>query len=63
MTSSYPLSLPSVLAKAVRNNHVPQDDAPDDSASLSLETRESLLQALAETDAAIRHVDVPLEYA
>ena len=57
--SPFPSSLPSSLVQSVRNNHVPPDSAPENIATLApLTTRQSLMEALTETDSAIRQVDV-----
>ena len=58
-TSSTYSSLPSSLVQSVRNNHVPPDSAPENIASLApLTTRQSLMDALTETDSALRQIEV-----
>ena len=49
----------SPLVQAVQNNHVPPDFAPSGIAALpAVPTRESLLETMAETDAAIQELNV-----
>ena len=57
-TSSFHSAL-SHLPESVLNNHVPPDSAPEDVASSSLvNDRQSIVDALAETEGAIRKIEV-----
>lgn len=57
-TSSFH-SASSFLAESVLNNHVPPESAPEDVASSSpVNDRQSIVDALTETEGAIRKIEV-----
>ena len=54
-------SASSYLAESILNNHVPPDLAPEDIASFSpVADRQSIVNALADTEGAIRKIEVSL---
>lgn len=57
--SSFASYSSSPLVQSICNNYIPPDTAPDDIASYTpLPDRQALLETLAETDVAIRQIEV-----